>query len=70
WAYQLWKEFQAIMLEGYGDTMERLKGRFAYPLVLDFAKKLLLRDADMAYDGVDDMKRLGSKVGDKSKESP
>ncbi|GJT22113.1 probable 6-phosphogluconolactonase 1 [Tanacetum coccineum] len=35
WAYQLWKEFQAIILEGYGDTMARLRGRFAYPLVYE-----------------------------------
>ncbi|GJU23963.1 hypothetical protein Tco_1162584 [Tanacetum coccineum] len=34
----LWKEFQTIILEGYGDvidTMTRLRGRFAYPLVYE-----------------------------------
>ncbi|GKC56133.1 11S globulin precursor, partial [Tanacetum coccineum] len=42
WAYQLWKEFQAIILEGYGDTMARLRGRFAYPLVYELPGKPIL----------------------------
>ncbi|GJR90925.1 hypothetical protein Tco_0214936 [Tanacetum coccineum] len=58
WAYQLWKEFQAIILEGYGDVMARLRGRFAYPLVYELPA-VTLRDVDVAYGGVDDMKRLG-----------
>nr|GEV77329.1 myosin-15 isoform X2 [Tanacetum cinerariifolium] len=42
------------------DSAERLDDNTtqATPQVLDFAKKLLLRDADVAYGGVDEMDRL------------
>ncbi|GJU66679.1 NADPH-dependent thioredoxin reductase 3 [Tanacetum coccineum] len=49
WAYQLCKEFQAIILEGYGDvmnTMARLRGRFTYPLVYELPVSHSVSKAD------------------------
>ncbi|GJY46087.1 11S globulin precursor [Tanacetum coccineum] len=45
----LWKEFQAIILEGYGDTMARLRGRFAYPLDALFSRHWSINNYTIIY---------------------